>query len=91
MGNAVYVLFAVLFAGIVCSQDGFYVKSAKNLFLLEHEALIGLSRNRKLIYSGFMKQKLDVLETIKQQCKNHIRKVMADLHAGKETYSFNSK
>ena len=45
----------------------------------------------ELIYSGFMKQKLDVLERIKQQCKNHIQKVMADFHVGKETYSLNSK
>ena len=91
MRNTFNVLFAVLFAGIVCSQDDLYVKSEKNLFSLEHETLIRLSRNMELIYSGFMKQKLDVLDTIKQQCKNHIQKVMADLHVGKETYSLNSK
>ena len=89
MKNKVYVILAVLFTEIICSQEDLHDKSAKDLYLLDYENLMKLFKNMKLIYSGFMQQKLDVLDTVNQQCKSHIEKVIEDL--GKESYSFSSK
>ena len=83
------VLLTVLFPKIACSQDDLENKRVKDFYSLDYELLMKLSKNMELIYSGFMKQKLDVLDTVKQQCKNHIQKVMADL--GRKTYSLSSK
>ena len=89
MRNTFCVLLSVLFTNIVCSVDGLDNKNGKEFYSFDYEVLMKLSKNMELIYSGFMKQKLDVLGTVKQQCKNHIQKIMADL--GKKTYSLNSK
>ena len=89
MRNEFYVLLPVLFTKILCSKDGSNDESTKDLYPLDHEILVKFSQNMELFYSGFMKQKLDVLDTVNEKCKNHTTKVMADL--GKETYSLNSK
>ena len=89
MRNVFYVLLSVLFTKVLCSEDDSNDKSAKAFYPLNHEILRKLNQNTELFYSGFMKQKLDVLDTVNQKCKNHTKKVMADL--GKETYSLSSK
>ena len=89
MKNAFYVLLSVLFTKVLCSKDDSNNKSAKDVYPLDHKILMKLSQNMELFYSGFMEQKLDVLDTVNQKCKNHTQKVMADL--GKETYSLSSK
>ena len=89
MKNTFYVLFAVLFTEIICSQDNLKNKSLNDRHSVDYEILMKLSKNTKLIYSGFMQQNLDVLDTVNQQCKNHIEKVIEDL--GKESYSLSSK
>ena len=59
----------------------------------EQQIMIKFSKNLQLIYSGFMKKKLQsgggFTERINPHCKNNMVKVISEL--GNETYTISSK
>ena len=59
----------------------------------EQQIMIKFSKNLELIYSGFMKKKLQsggsFAERINPHCKNNVVKVISEL--GNETYTISSK
>ena len=88
--NQLLFVFVILlgFGETTCSK-----MSTSSNEINEKQFMMKFSKSLELIYSGFMKQKLQsngsITEGINPYCKNHVLKVISDF--GYKTYVISSK
>ena len=87
----VFVIVVTAFGETACSK----MNTSKQLSneINEEQFMMKFSKGLELIYSGFMKQKLQsngsITEGINPHCKKHVVKVISDF--GNEIYAISSK
>ena len=96
MKAVLFLLLVVTLVVTLCGETMCYNMNTSNQLsdeLSEQQIMIKFSKNLELIYSGFMKQKLQSggssTERINQQCKNHVVKVVSEKR--NKTYTISSK